>query len=110
MQHHGIPLDAVEWSPEPYYSTYDEVRFIKRWMDDRGWTSALVVPGLFQSRRAKRVLDHFFDPHVYRLRVIPARGRFVSAAAWWTHEEGIIEVENELLKSLYYQCRMMWPD
>ncbi|RJP33275.1 MAG: hypothetical protein C4527_05050 [Candidatus Omnitrophota bacterium] len=106
----GVADEHVQWASEPFYSTYDELHYLKSWMRGRGVPSAVIVPGLFQSRRAKWTMDRIFRDTDFTLRIIPAAGRFVSAADWWTHEEGMIEVENEYLKNVYYLTMRMIRD
>ncbi len=103
----GIPDDVVHWATAPYYSTFEELVFIKEWLKNFNHNSAVIVPGLFQSRRAKWTLDHVFRDADFKMLVAPASGRFVSATNWWTHEEGIITVENEYLKNIYYWGKRM---
>ncbi len=98
----NVPFDDVHWSPIPFYSTFEEIKFIKSWLKENDIPSAIIVPGYFQSRRAKWTLDHFFANTDYEILVAPAEARFVSANNWWTHEEGFITVENEYLKNIYY--------
>ena len=98
----GVASDKVHWSSEPLYSTYAEIKFIQRWMKQNGDRSAIIVPGLFQSRRAKWTADRMFKGSGCDILVIPAPEQVVSATNWWTNEEGIVTVENEYIKNIYY--------
>jgi uncharacterized SAM-binding protein YcdF (DUF218 family) len=103
----GVAVENVFWSDEPFYSTYSEARYIRQWMKDREYEKAIVVTGLFQSRRAKWTLDHFMDESGITIWVVPAEGKHVSKDNWWTDVEGIITVENEIIKNVYYTFKIM---
>ncbi len=105
LDYHRIDPRDVQWGPRPFYSTYSEAVFIHDWMSRHGYDSALIVTGHFQSRRAKWSLDHAFRERDMDIRLIPAPPGLYSATDWWRHEEGIVMVENECLKSLYYRVR-----
>lgn len=99
----GIPPDSVYWSLKPCYSTYTEAVLVHSWLNQNQLRSVTVVPGLFQSRRAKWCMDRAFRESGYDYRIAPAPQSVYSATNWWTHEEGIITVENEYLKNVYYR-------
>lgn len=102
-----VAPDRVKWSSEPYYSTYDEAIFLKERMSQNGWDEAIIVPGYFQSQRARWSFDHAFDESSLNILVSPAAPEIVSTTNWWTHEEGFITVENEWIKGLYYRLKGM---
>lgn len=102
----GVPPERVSWSEGPFYSTRGEAAYIRDWMNARGLKSALVVAGRFQSARARMTFNAFFPRDRYDIRVIAAPGRFATENDWWRHEEGIITVENEWIKTMYYWLRL----
>lgn len=105
LEYHRIDPRVVQWGPRPFYSTYSEAVFIQDWMRQSGYDSALIVTGYFQSRRAKWSLDRVFQNTDMDIRLVPAPSELCSATDWWRHEEGIVTVENECLKSVYYRVR-----
>ncbi len=104
----GIDEEKIYWSEEPFYSTYEEARYIREWLLERDYNKAIVVPGLFQSRRAKWTLDHFTQNTGISVLIVPAEGRHVTPKDWWTDIEGIITVENEILKNVYYTFKILF--
>ncbi|HOJ60881.1 MAG TPA: YdcF family protein [bacterium] len=105
LDYHRIDPRDVHWGPQPFYSTYSEAVYLLEWMRRQGFDSALVVTGYFQSRRAKWSLDRVFQNQSIDIRLVPAPPDLYSATRWWRHEEGIVMVENEYLKNLYYRVR-----
>lgn len=106
----GIDEENVYWSDEPFYSTYSEARYIRQWLNDHEFDTAIVVTGLFQSQRAKWTLDHFMNGSAKTVLVIPAEGKYVTKEEWWADIEGIITVENEIMKNVYYWFKIMRSD
>lgn len=106
----GIDDNQVHWSEEPFYSTYSEAQFIRHWLESRGYQKAIVVTGLFQSRRAKWTLDHFMEGSTIKVMVVPAEDKYVTPENWWTHIEGIVTVENEIIKNVYYTFKILFSD
>ncbi len=106
LNYHNIPVDSIRWVGEPFYSTYDEAIFINTLMDEKNYQSIVIVPGYFQSRRAKWTLDHFSHNTDREILVAPADAGVYSATNWWQHVDGIITVENELLKTPYYLLKL----
>lgn len=106
----GIDDAHVFWSEEPFYSTYSEAQFIRHWLEDRGYNSAIVVTGLFQSQRAKWTLDHFMAGSELTVLVVPAEGKYAGKEDWWTDIESIITVENEIMKNVYYWFKIVLSD
>jgi len=103
----GVAPDKIHWSSEAFYSTYDEIKSLRAWMREKGIPSAIIIPGLFQSRRARWTVDHLFKGTKLDVLVIPAPHPYVSATDWWSHEEGIVTVENEYIKNIYYQLKSL---
>ncbi len=112
-----IPSGIVSWSTSPFYSTYEEAVFLQNWMKEKNLQSAIVVSGYFQSRRAKWSMDQVFarqesesgtDPQPTHIFIVPATEEIYPVTRWWTHEEGIIAVENEYLKSGYYRMKSLF--
>ena len=94
----GIPSDCVIWSNAAMYSTYGEALFVREWMTGNKCQSAIVITGYFQSRRAKWSMDHAFGESRFAVQIAPAKEDLYPVERWWTHEEGVIAVENEYLK------------
>lgn len=103
----GIKDSQVQWSEEPFYSTYSEAQYIRHWLETHGYEKAIVVTGLFQSRRAKWTMDHFMEGSTILVRVVPAEDKYVTPENWWTHIEGIVTVENEIIKNVYYTVKVL---
>lgn len=108
LEHYQVPMEKVLWSDVPFYSTYGEVEWLKRWMIEYHRESAIVVTGLFQSKRAKWSFDFAWNGEPAPVLIVPASSDSYSVTNWWHHEEGFISVENEYMKSIYYRLKAFW--
>lgn len=104
IEYYEIPADKIIWSTIPFYSTHEELTYINAMMSKDNMHSAIIIPGWFQSRRAKWTISRFLDKDKTIL-IIPAPITDYSPEEWWTNLDGVITVENECLKNLYYLIR-----
>ncbi len=106
--HEGVPAEAITLIGTKVSSTYEESLAVKEWLSHQPATSApavLLLPTeLFYTRRVRWIFQHNLgpaaDPHVIS---IPARE--YTADDWWTHEEGLIAFQNEVIKSAFYHWK-----
>lgn len=107
MDYHDVPQDAVNWSGQTFYSTYDEAVYLRAWMEENGYTDALVVSGWFQSARAHWSLQRLFPEERWQIETAPAPPFEYDVEQWWLHEDGLISVQNEYLKTGYYWLKAL---
>lgn len=107
FEHRYVPQERIFWSGQVFHSTREEAVYLREWMRNQGIRSALVVCGEFQSKRAQWTLDRAFRNSGLRASVVPAPDDRFGPVDWWTHEEGIVFVQNEHLKTLYYRLNAL---
>jgi uncharacterized SAM-binding protein YcdF (DUF218 family) len=86
-------------------STYDESRAVREWARQTGATSIVITTDLFHTRRARWIFRHELRDtpvKIYVAAVDPARYKITN---WWQNEEGLIQFQNELVKSVYYRIK-----
>jgi uncharacterized SAM-binding protein YcdF (DUF218 family) len=105
LDYRKIPPEKIAWSQTPYNSTYAEAIFLRGWMEQNQCKSAIVVAGYFQTRRAKWAMERAFRGGAFDIRIAAASGELHSETDWWTNEEGVVMVENEYLKNIYYRIK-----
>ena len=100
----GVPARAIELLPEGT-STYEEFQAITRICQERGWKMVMVVSSLFHTRR----IHEFFRLRMHFAGVeMVLRGAAESKfkeSEWWKSEAGLLFLNNEYIKLLYYQLR-----
>jgi uncharacterized SAM-binding protein YcdF (DUF218 family) len=83
-------------------STLEEAHEVLRWAQHEGVTELSVMSSTFHTGRVRRVFKKAFNDSGITVRVIGAPPLTYNTHAWWKSEEGLIMVNNEYMKSLYY--------
>jgi uncharacterized SAM-binding protein YcdF (DUF218 family) len=101
LQAQGVPDSALDSLPEGT-STYEEFVAIERYCKARNLHKIMVVSSLFHTRR----IDTYFRLrlHLEGIEMV-LRGAHESEMeedAWWRSEPGLLFVNNEYIKLMYY--------
>lgn len=97
----GAWLDRTELV-ELGTSTHEEARVIHALAQARGFDTLIVVTTEFHTRRAGKVLREALEPAGVTVIMRAAPGTDYTASRWWESEAGLIMVNNEWMKTLYY--------
>ena len=83
-------------------STLEESQEVRAWAEAQGLREITVLSSRFHTGRVKRVFEKAFadSPTLVYTAGAPALG--YDEDEWWKSEEGLIMVNNEYIKSLYY--------
>ena len=101
---HGADADAVELL-QVGTSTWEEAEAVLQHARMQGHTNIVVVSTEFHLRRVRRVFRKHFAGSGITVRVHGAASLVYDPARWWTSEEGLLMVNNEYVKLLYYQLK-----
>ncbi len=89
--------------PFPYgTSTYEEAIGILHHARSKGYTSILLVTTDFHTRRVGNVFRERFERSGITVRVHAAPSSDYKSRFWWKSEQGLLMVNNEYVKTLYY--------
>ena len=83
-------------------STMEEAAVIAQYCKDNGIQRAMVLSSKFHTRRIGYVMDKVFSEKEVEVFVRGAPSSVYSESEWWYQEEGLIMVNNEYVKFLYY--------
>ena len=98
----SVPESALVALGTNVASTYDESRAVREWVRQTGATSIVIATDLFHTRRARWIFRRELRDtpvKIYIVGVAPVRYKMND---WWRNEEGVIQFQNELAKSVYY--------
>jgi uncharacterized SAM-binding protein YcdF (DUF218 family) len=98
----NVPESAIQAIGSQVASTYDESRAVRAWARQTGATSIVIATELFHTRRARWIFRHELRDtplKIYIVAVDPVRYKIDN---WWRNEEGVIQFQNEIIKSVYY--------
>lgn len=85
-------------------STAEEAQAVRRFCAENSLSRVIVVTTEFHTRRAGRVFRKALEPGV-EVIMRAAPGRDYDPDKWWESEAGLIMVNNECMKTLYYALR-----
>lgn len=98
----NVPESAMQVIGSNVASTYDESRAVRAWIKQTGATSIILTTELFHTRRARWIFRRELRDtpvKIYVVAVDPVRYKIND---WWRNEEGLIQFQNEIIKSIYY--------
>lgn len=86
-------------------STWEEYEAILAYCQQEGVTRAMVVSSKFHTRRIQRVFRDGFEEAGIELVVRGAPESGFDESEWWKQESGLIFLNNEYVKLLYYAVK-----
>lgn len=103
----GVPLDAIATSEKEVTSTWDEAQEVSKFIDQKGYTSVLLVTSKYHSRRASLILK---DALKGKATVISVPSPYDSSDPdlWWKRDKDSKRVIMEYEKLLLYYWRKVF--
>jgi uncharacterized SAM-binding protein YcdF (DUF218 family) len=98
---HGVP-DSVIVPVRAGTSTQEEAELVARYLANKGYQKVILLTSLYHTRRAKNTFRKHFLPHNIQLIVRGTPSSRFDIWNWWKSEEGLIAIQNEYLKNIYY--------
>lgn len=86
-------------------STFEEAEAIIAHALQAGYTNIAIVSTEFHLRRVRRVFRKRAKGTAVAVHVVAAASQSYDSARWWESEEGLLMVNNEYVKLLYYWLR-----
>ncbi len=102
MEKLGIPSEKVVVLPGGVTSTYDEALALRRYVQENDIHTVILVTSAFHTRRARWIITKELAGLGVTLQVSPVPYGGFDAANWWKSEDGLVTVNNEYVKLLYY--------
>lgn len=109
LAENGVPPEAITVLTNST-STFEESQEVLEWASSLaghssapdGLFSITVLSSRFHTRRVRKVFRKTWKGAKFDLRFTGAPSLNYDESAWWKSEEGLIMVNNEYVKSLYY--------
>jgi uncharacterized SAM-binding protein YcdF (DUF218 family) len=86
-------------------STYDESRAVRAWLVTNHASRIIIPTDLFHTRRVRWLFHKQLKGTGATVTVRAVALTEYTASDWWTHEEGLIAFQNEVVKSVYYHFK-----
>jgi uncharacterized SAM-binding protein YcdF (DUF218 family) len=102
----GVPEDKIKVIIEPVYSTFDEARGVRRFLEGADFRSVIVVTSPYHSRRALWSFRQAFAGSDLAVDINPVKADTgLQPSNWWASRRGWQEIPPEYVKLIYYWIR-----
>jgi uncharacterized SAM-binding protein YcdF (DUF218 family) len=101
----GVPPAAIEILGTTVSNTYEEAAALRGWAEHRHPRAVIVPSELFSSRRVRWVVQHALADTATQVFVPALDAPEYDRGNWWTHEQGVIAFQNEVIKYAYYRLK-----
>jgi uncharacterized SAM-binding protein YcdF (DUF218 family) len=104
MEKLGVPADKIVVLPVPggVTSTFDEAIVLRRYIETNNIHTVILVTSAFHTLRAKWIFDRELSGLPLTLEMAAAPHYGFNATNWWRSESGLITLNNEYVKLVYY--------
>jgi len=104
MEKLGVPADKIIVLPVSggVTSTFDEAIVLRRYIETNNIHTVILVTSAFHTRRAKWIFYRELSGLPLTLDMAAAPHYGFNAANWWRNENGLITLNNEYVKLVYY--------
>jgi len=104
MEKLGVPAEKIIILPVPggATSTFDEAAAFRQYLEARPIRKIILVTSAFHTRRARWICNGAFSGLRVTLEVAAVPYRDFDQTNWWKHENGLIALNNEYVKLVYY--------
>lgn len=107
MKLRGVPADKllVLNTSGPVTSTFDEARTIRQYVEANNIGSVIMVTSAFHTRRSRWIFERELEGVPVKLQVAGAPYINFDAGNWWQYEDGLINLNNEYIKLIFYKIK-----
>lgn len=98
----GLAVPQIDITEHTAASTLDEARAVRLLMEERGWTSCIVVTDPFHSRRTKIIFQDAFRNSGLSVQVRSVEGHWYNPSRWFLSGSGWATTLQEYAKLLAY--------
>jgi uncharacterized SAM-binding protein YcdF (DUF218 family) len=101
----SVPPSAILAIGTNVASTFDESRAVRAWAQETGASTIVITTDLFHTRRARWIFRRELRDLQVKIDIVPVEPVRYKIDNWWRNEEGVIQFQNEVIKSFYYHVR-----
>ena len=104
MEKQGVPPAKILVLPFPggVTSTFDEAAVLQRYIQVHPIHRVILVTSAFHTRRARWIFARTLAGLPVTLEMAPVRYATFDQTNWWKNEDGLITLNNEYIKLVYY--------
>ena len=99
----NVPETAMAMIGSKVANTYEESRAVHAWIEKSGAKTILIPTDPFHTRRVRWIFTKELRDTKTQIHVVAIKPLRYGIEDWWRHEEGLVDFQNEIIKSLYYR-------
>jgi uncharacterized SAM-binding protein YcdF (DUF218 family) len=99
----NVPESAMQAIGTNVASTYDESCAVRAWVKQTGATAIIITTDLFHTRRARWIFGKELRDTNAKIYMVAVNLPNYDINDWWRHEQGLVDFQNEVIKSIYYR-------
>ncbi|MBU0716348.1 MAG: YdcF family protein, partial [Verrucomicrobia bacterium] len=100
---HGVPKEKIKLLPST--STFEDGKSIAALIKERRINSIIIVTSWYHTRRAANVIKHSIADTNISVYISSSTNLPFTPDNWWRDEEGLVNVVNEIIKTVLYWQR-----
>jgi uncharacterized SAM-binding protein YcdF (DUF218 family) len=100
----GVPNEDIEYFGDSLSNTHEEAVALHAWAERTGARTIIVPTEIFAARRVRWTLRRAFGSG-FTVEVPALEPMDYHRDDWWQHEQGVIALQNEILKYFYYRIK-----
>ena len=101
----GIPESSIFVAPEMVTNTFQESHAIWAWAKTNNVKSIIIPTDIFHTRRVRWMFHKQLAVAGIQVLMDAVPVREYTVEDWWQHEQGVVALQNELLKYAYYRLK-----
>lgn len=99
----GVPKEKIKLLPST--STFEDGKSIAALVKEKKIKSVIIVTSWYHTRRTANVITHFIADTNISVYISSSTNLPFSPDNWWRDEEGLVAVNNEMIKTALYWRR-----
>jgi uncharacterized SAM-binding protein YcdF (DUF218 family) len=105
LLHEGVPEGAIVSLGKDLNNTWQEALALREWLKSHPCKAVIIPTEAIHTRRVRWVFEKVLVGSGCRVLIHALENPEYGAQNWWMSEAGLIAVQNEVLKHLYYRLK-----
>jgi uncharacterized SAM-binding protein YcdF (DUF218 family) len=100
----GVPAEAITTFGHDVTSTFDEATALHDWLLAQSATRVIIPTDFTHTRRVAWLMKHSLPPGT-KVYTVSTPSLTYDQTNWWQREDGVIALQNEVIKNIYYRLK-----
>lgn len=100
----GVPSENIVKFGKDVTSTYEEACALRDWLREHNLHRVIIPTDFTHTRRVKWLMNRVLPANT-KIAIVASPSLYYDETNWWQREEGVISLQNEVLKIFYYRLK-----